>query len=317
MPLSLSILGCGSATPTTWQNPTSQLLEIRNRHFLIDCGENTQVALRRMKLRFTKINHIFISHLHGDHYFGLVGLLSSFHLLARNKPLTVYGPPDLENIIYTQFRAAGTRLSYELKFEPTNAQEKTLLFEDDKCRVFSFPLRHGIPTTGFLFEEKPGDLKIRKVALEKYNIPVYAIHGIKKGKDFESESGEIISNHLLTEPPLPGSTYAFCSDTAFFPKLEEHIPKVDLLYHETTFLESEATLAQKTKHSTSKDAAKIAKGIDAGWLITGHYSVRYENQNDFLKEASEIFSNTLLGKDYTTYLLRNRHQCEAQTLYQR
>jgi ribonuclease Z len=314
MSLSLSILGCGSATPTTWQNPTAQLLIVRNNHFLIDCGEHTQVALRRMKLRFTKIDHIFISHLHGDHYFGLPGLLSSFHLLGRKKSLTIFAPPQLEAIIKLQFEASGTQLTFPLKFVATQTRTKALIFEDDRCRVYSFPLHHSLPTTGFLFEEKPKDLKIIKAALDRYQVPVYAIHGIKKGRDYTSEIGQVVPNHLLTEPPPPGSSYAFCSDTAYFPDIKQWIDGVDLLYHETTFLQTEQRLAQKTKHSTAADAAQIAKRVAAAWLITGHYSVRYPDQSAFVEEARPIFANTLQGMDYATYTLHDRSRCEVTKL---
>jgi ribonuclease Z len=308
MALELCVLGCGSATPTTRFNPTAQLLEIRNHYFLIDCGENTQVELRRRRLRFSKINHIFISHLHGDHYFGLIGLLSSFHLLDRTQPLHIHGPADLQEIIALQLRVSQTKLRFPLHFHHTQDNGPAVVFEDDKVVVTSFPLKHSIATTGFLFQEKLADRKINSDNVRAFQVPIYALNGLKKGRDYEDEQGNIIPNAELTLPPPPPLSYAFCSDTAYSEKNTELLAGVNLLYHESTFLEVDQALAKKTKHSTSTDAARFAKKINAQHLLIGHYSVRYDDLQLFEKEAKTIFENTKSARDGHTYHLDNNKQ---------
>lgn len=306
MALELCVLGCGSATPTTRFNPTAQLLEIRNHFFLIDCGENTQVELRRRRLRFSKINHIFISHLHGDHYFGLIGLLSSFHLLDRDKPLHIHGPADLEAIIAIQLQASNTKLRYELLFLPTQNQVPAVIFEDAKVMVTSFPLKHSIATTGFLFQEKLADRKINSNRIREFQVPIYALNGIKKGRDYTDDSGNRIPNAELTLPPPAPLSYAFCSDTAYSEKNVDLLNQVDLLYHESTFLNADQALAKKTKHSTSTDAAQFAKTIAAAHLLVGHYSVRYDDLSVFEQEARAIFAQTYGARDGHCYHLASR-----------
>lgn len=310
MGLELCILGCGSATPTTRFNPTAQLLTIRNHYFLIDCGENTQVELRRRKMRFSKINHIFISHLHGDHYFGLIGLLSSFHLLDREQKLHIYGPPLLQKIIEVQLEASQTQLRYPLEFHHTQTETPEIIFEDHKVVVQSFPLKHSIPTTGFLFEEKPGDRKIISEKVREWKVPHLAMNLLKKGRDYITETGEIVPNAAVTAPPPPVLKYAFCSDTAYSEKNLDLLKGVDLLYHESTFLATEQTLAKKTKHSTAADAARFAQKINAGNLLLGHYSVRYENLAAFENEAQKIFSATKACKEGHVYQLEARSQLQ-------
>ncbi len=291
MTFELTILGCGSAAPTSTQNPTAQLLKMAERYFLIDCGEGTQQQIRRLKLRMSKINHVFISHLHGDHYFGLVGLISSFHLLNRKNTLHVYGPPALEEIINVQLAASNTELVYPLQFHPTQASEKRLIFEDRRVEVYSFPLRHSIPTTGFLFIEKQRDRNMIPEKIEEYSIPTYAINGIKKGDDFKTEHGETIPNQELTKDPPKPLSYAFCSDTAYAGRTAEFVRGVDLLYHESTFLDEDKTRAKKTKHSTTLQAARVAQEADARHLLLGHYSARFDDPQTFATEAQRIFPN--------------------------
>lgn len=293
----LTILGSSSATPTATRNPTSQLLNIAERFFLIDCGEATQIQLRRFKCRFQKIDHIFISHLHGDHFLGLPGLLASMHLLGRKQKLTVYGPPALEEIIGLINSQSETQLNYPIAFVHTKDDGLHKLFEDNKVEVYSFPLRHRIPTTGFLFKEKPLPRNVDKYKLEKYKVSLADIHKLKKGEDVISEEGQPIRNEDLTLPPYPARSYAFCSDTIFHESLAEMIRGVDLLYHESTFLEDKMDRAKATFHSTAKQAAKMAVLSGAKQLVLGHFSARYDQLEPFIIEAGSVFDQVILATE--------------------
>lgn len=297
----LVVLGAASATPTSNNYTTSQLLKFREHFFLIDCGEGAQKQLRRSKTKFSRINHIFISHLHGDHFFGLVGLLSSFHLLGRTTPLTVYGPPKLKEIILTQFRAAGTFTSYPISFVVTQHKVPQVLLETDAYTISSFPLKHRIATTGFLFQEKPLKRGLNKEAADKLGIPVCDYHWIKEGRDWTSDEGKVVRNEEITfDPPRPLS-YAFASDTMYVPETAKYVQGVDLLYHESTFCEDKADRATQTMHSTAKQAAQVAKEADAKHLLLGHYSARYSDFNDFKEEAKEVFDPVYLGFELHSY----------------
>lgn len=299
----LLILGSSAATPTSSRNPTSQLLNIAERFFLIDCGEGTQMQLRKYKARFSSINHIFISHLHGDHFLGLPGFLASLHLLGRQKELTVYGPKELEEIIEVIHKYSETQLNYKLNFVHTNSKQKQLIFEDEKVEVYSIPLKHRIATTGFLFQEKPLPRNIDKFKLQKHNVSFAEIHKLKKGLDAVDNNGNIIKNEQLTIAGPDPRSYAFCSDTKFFEELSNQIKDVDLLYHESTFLEEKKDRAAQTFHSTAAQAATLAKLANAKKLLIGHFSARYDNLDLFLEEASPIFSNTHLAKEGTVFVL--------------
>lgn len=291
----LLILGSSAATPTVNRNPTSQLLNIAERFFLIDCGEATQIQLRKYKLRFQSINHVFISHLHGDHFFGLPGFLASMHLLGRKNELTIFGPPALKEIITLIHKHSDTYLSYPLNFVSTQNKTKELLWEDDKVEVYSFPLQHRINTTGFLFKEKPLPKSIDKYKLEKYNVSFSEIHKLKLGFDAIDNNGIVIKNSDLTINPQAPRSYAFCSDTRFFEGLASDIKGVDLLYHESTFLQDKEDRASQTYHSTSKQAANMAVLSEAKKLVLGHFSARYDDLTIFLNEAKPIFENTELA----------------------
>lgn len=295
--MKLTILGCYAATPRSMTNPTSQVLEIRNRMFLIDCGEGTQVQLRKNKLRFSKINHIFISHLHGDHFYGLIGLISTFSLLNRKTDLHVYGPKGVKEIILLQLRLSNSWTGYNLYFHELNSDEPQLVFEDDKVKVTTLPLRHRVYTNGFLFEEKPFERKLNLAAAERYGIDVCYYQKIKIGGDITLEDGRIIPNAELSfDPPAPKS-YAFCSDTMYNEDLVPLLQNVDALYHESTFLESEKHLCEPTMHSTAKQAAAIAKAANAKQLILGHFSTRYDDINNFKHEAATVFENVEVADD--------------------
>ncbi len=295
--MNLTILGCYAATPRTFTNPTSQVLEIRNRLFLIDCGEGTQVQLRKNKIRFSKINHIFISHLHGDHFFGLVGLVSTFALLNRTTDLHIYGPKGIKEIINLQLRLSNSWTNYGLFFHELESKESEIVFEDEKVIVSTIPLKHRVYTNGFLFQEKIRDRKLDLNAVQNYEIEKCYYQNIKNGKDIVLEDGRVVENAKLTFDPVPPMRFAFCSDTTYDESVIPIINEVDVLYHEATFLESEEALALKTMHSTAKQAALIALKSNAKQLVLGHYSTRYENIELFREQAETIFPNVLLADD--------------------
>jgi ribonuclease Z len=295
--MKLTILGCYAATPRTITNPTSQVLEIRNRMFLIDCAEGTQVQLRKNKIKFSKINHIFISHLHGDHFYGLIGLVSTFMLLSRTNDLHIYGPKGIKEIILLQLRLSNSWTNYQLFFYELESKESEIVYEDEKVLVKTIPLKHRVYTNGFLFQEKTGDRKLNIDAVLNHNIETCYYQKIKNGKDITLDDGRIIENEKLTFDPIPPKSYAFCSDTIYDESILPNIINVDVLYHEATFLETESILATKTMHSTAKQAANIAKLANVNQLILGHYSTRYDSIQIFKEEALTIFPNVLLAND--------------------
>ncbi|MBA4744625.1 MAG: ribonuclease Z [Muricauda sp.] len=295
--MKLTVLGCYAATPRTFTNPTSQVLEIKNHLFLIDCGEGTQVQLRKYKVKFSRINHIFISHLHGDHFFGLPGLISTFRLLGRDKELHIYGPKGIKQAITLFLKLGDSWTNYPLIFHELESKESELVFEDGKVTVRTVPLIHRVYTNGFLFQEKESPRTLNVVAAKKFGIDKSQFNNIKKGVDGKDASGNIIPNKKLTlDPPEPKS-YAFCSDTVYNEAILPIIKDVTVLYHESTFLESEEHLCEKTKHSTAKQAAQIAKKANAKLLILGHYSTRYKSIELFKKEAEEVFPVVDLADD--------------------
>lgn len=304
MHLNLTILGCHSATPRSNAYPTAQYLEINSRHFLIDCGEGTQRQMRKYKVGFSKINHIFISHLHGDHFFGLIGLISTFGILNREKPLHIFGPKGIKEITILQLKLSKSWTKYKIVFHELSSEESEIIFEDEKIIIKTIPLDHRIYTNGFLFTEK---IKPRKLNFEKikqyYEIEKCDYNNLKLGKDFKLSSGEIIPNAQLTLEPETPKSFAFCSDTAYKPDIIPIIENVDVLYHEATFLNDREDLCEKTKHSTAAQAASIAHQANVKKLIIGHYSSRYKNINDFKTEAERIFKNVELAETGNRYSL--------------
>ena len=297
LPFTLTILGCSSATPTSERNPTAQLLNHGENLFLIDCGEGTQVSLRRMHIHFQRIKHIFISHLHGDHFYGLIGLVSSMHLLGRTKPLHIYGPPMLREILDMQLLASQTTLLYPLEFHATQAETPEIIFEDKQITVSSFPLLHRIPTTGFLFREKPYERRLRKDMLTLLKIPVHLIPRLRAGEDYTAADGTVYPNETLTlEAPAP-RTYAFCSDTAYYEQIIPVIEGASLLYHETTFMNDREANATDKFHATTGQAATIAVKAGVKKLLIGHYSARYDDLQPLLDEARAVFPETELTVD--------------------
>lgn len=295
--MKLTILGCHSATPRVNLNPTSQVLEIKNHLFLIDCGEGTQVQLRKQRVKFSRIKRIFISHLHGDHYFGLVGLISTFRLLTREADLHIYGPKGLREVITLQMKLSDSWTNFKLIFHELDSKGSELIFEDDNVEVHTIPLDHRIYTNGFLFKEKPGERVLNITAIEEAGINVAYYRKIKQGFDVKNESGLIIKNTDITFPAKKPKSYGFCSDTAYNEAIIPFINEVSLLYHESTFVEKHKKLAAPTKHSTAKQAASIAKQANVDGLVLGHYSTRYDDLTIFKNEAQSIFENVELAED--------------------
>lgn len=295
--MKLTILGCYAATPRTISNPTSQVLEIKNKLFLIDCAEGTQVQLRKSKVKFSKISQIFISHLHGDHFYGLIGLISTFMLLNRKNDLHVYGPKGIKEIILMQLKASGSYTGYNLYFHELESKESEIIFEDDRVVVKTIPLSHRIYTNGFLFQEKNSERKLNIEKVEQYNIDKVYFNKLKYGGDMTLDNGKIIPNSELTFDPQASKSYAYCSDTMYNEAIIPIIENSDYLYHESTFLESESHLSERTMHSTAKQAATIAKNANVKNLILGHFSTRYNNIDLFKQEAQTIFENTFLADD--------------------
>ena len=297
----LTILGCGSALPTRNNFPSAQIIEIRDKQFLIDCGEGTQIRMRQMGVKANRLGHIFISHLHGDHCFGLIGLISSFGMLNRTAELHIHAQADLEKILNVQLEFFCSDLPFKVIFHHINPRKHELIFEDRSVKVFSIPLKHRVPSCGFLFEEKPRDRHIIREMIDFYNIPTWRILKIKQGEDFETEDGEIIPNTELTVEGDKPKRFAYCSDTAYSEKIIPIIEGVDCLYHEATFMETESRRAKETYHSTARQAGEIASKANVKKLIIGHYSARYIHQNELLDEAKAMFENTILGEDLKVY----------------
>jgi ribonuclease Z len=293
----LKILGSNSAAPAHNRNQTSQLLVVNNYRFLIDCGEGTQMQLSKFNVKLNRIDHIFISHLHGDHFFGLLGLISTMHLFRRSKELYIYGPPGLSEIITTSLKFSESNLNFKIVFHPLENNESELIYENEILEVWTIPLIHGILCNGFLFREKPKPLKLNKEKLPE-NITLKNIARLKKGLDVIDDHGNIIyKNEDLTLPARKSFSYAYCSDTIFNENIIPLIKDVDLLYHESTFTSDMQDRAVETFHSTAREAAVIATKANALKLILGHYSVRYKDLSPLLLEAKEIFNETILAKE--------------------
>tara|TARA_A100001011_G_scaffold99474_1_gene104864 strand:- start:550 stop:1452 length:903 start_codon:yes stop_codon:yes gene_type:complete len=295
--MKLTILGCHSATPHENKNPTAQLLEIKGHRFLIDCGEGTQVQLRKAKVSFVHIKHIFISHLHGDHFYGLPSLVSSFRLLGREAPLNIYGPKGIKEALLLLLKLSKSNMNYPLHFHELSSNQSECVYEDENVIVRTIPLKHRIYTNGFLFEEKIGLRRIDADAAQAAGIDKSQYRLLQQGQDVESNDGHIVENTKVTFAPHPVKKYAYCSDTAYHPSIIDIIRKADWLYHEATFLNQHAALAEQTKHSTAQQAAEIAKKAVVGLLILGHYSSRYKHLGLFVDEAKAVFPNVILAAD--------------------
>jgi len=301
--MELTILGCYSATPRPKTHPTSQILSIKNHLFLIDCGEGTQVQLRRYKVKFSRIKHVFISHLHGDHYFGLIGLISTFMLLGREAELNIYGPKGIKEVMLLQLKLGKAWFNYPLKFHELESKESEIIFEDDKVTVLTVPLKHRIYTNGFVFKEKIGERKIDIKAVKNHNVDISYLQKIKQGSDVENNEGKLILNKQITLDPEKPKSYAFCSDTQYYPACIPVIKNVTALYHESSFLDEHRHLCEKTRHSTARQAALIAKEATVERLILGHYSTRYSSIEEFKTEAKQVFDNVELAEDGKKFII--------------
>lgn len=303
MTFEVTILGCGAAAPTTKHNPTAQVVNMHDKLFLIDCGEGTQMQMRKYKIRFQRINHIFISHLHGDHYLGLLGFISSMHLLGRKTKLHIYGPADLKAIIDLNLKASSTFLDYDIDFHATDVKNRQKIYEDKSLEVYSFPLKHRVDCCGFIFWEKQRKPKVEKDIIERYNLRPSQIIQLKRGEDIVLDDGSVLPFSEACTPAAPPKSYAYCSDTAYSETVIENVQGATLLYHESTFLNTELERAKATFHSTASQAATVALKANAKRLVLGHFSARYTEEHDFITEASAIFPNVELASEGLTFYI--------------
>lgn len=300
-PFRVHILGCGSALPTLRHYASAQLVEVRGKVFMVDCGEGTQMQLRRCRVHFAKVSHVFISHLHGDHCFGLIGMISTFGLLGRTAPLHVHADRALEPVLRQQLDAFCRDLGYEVVFHALAAGASTVIYEDRSLTVETIPLSHRLPTCGFLFREKPSLPHIRRDMIDCYDIPVSQIQNIKNGADWTAPDGTVVSNSRLVVAADPPRSYAYCSDTRYLPELHRQLHGVTTLYHESTYGEDNLQLAEKYFHSTARQAALVARDAGAQKLILGHYSSRYDDENVLLREAREVFPQAVLANELAVF----------------
>lgn len=301
--IDIKILGCGSALPTVKHNPTSQIVSLRGKNYMIDCGEGTQLQLRRSRVRFHDLGHIFISHLHGDHCFGLIGLISTLDLLGRTADIHIYSPEGLETLLRPQLNFYCAGLSFQVVFHPFSTRKGEVIFEDRSLKVTTIPLRHRMPCCGFLFQEKGILPHIRRDMIDYLQIPTYAINNIKNGADWVTAEGKVYPHEQLVYPADPARSYAYLSDTAFVPENARYVQGVDVLFHEATFAESEVLRAKQTLHSTARQAAQFAQLAGVKQLVIGHFSSRYDDDSLLLREAQEIFPATVLAKENLTITL--------------
>lgn len=296
-PFKIHILGCGSALPTLKHNASSQLIEMRGKCFMVDCGEGAQMQFRRSHIHFSKLNAIFISHMHGDHCFGLMGLLSTLGMLGRTSKLRIYAPKDYEPLFRQQVEFFMQTMEYEMEMIPVDTEKQQVIYEDHSLTVETVPLQHRVPCCGFIFREKPTLPHIRRDMIDYYGIPVSQINNIKNGADWTNEDGDIIPNARLVQPADSPRSYAYCSDTRFVPGLKEKVKGVTVLYHESTYTSDLEDRAKIYYHSTARQAATIAAGAGVGILLLGHYSARYNDEQVLLQEAKAVFENSILTQE--------------------
>lgn len=296
-PFKIHILGCGSALPTLKHNASSQLIEMRGKCFMVDCGEGAQMQFRRSHIHFSKLNAIFISHMHGDHCFGLMGLLSTLGMLGRTSKLRIYAPKDYEPLFKQQVEFFMQTMEYEMEMIPVDTEKQQVIYEDHSLTVETVPLQHRVPCCGFIFREKPTLPHIRRDMIDYYGIPVSQINNIKNGADWTNEDGDVIPNARLVQPADSPRSYAYCSDTRFMPALKEQVKGVTVLYHESTYTAEQEDRAKIYYHSTARQAAAIAAGAGVGTLLLGHYSARYNDEQVLLEEAKAVFPNSILTQE--------------------
>ena len=300
-PFKVHILGWGSSLPSLQHNASSQIVELREKLFMIDCGEGTQIQLRRSRIHFSKIIAVFISHLHGDHCFGLPGMISTFGMTGRTAPLHIYAPAAFEPILDQTLSFFCQGLEFKVVFHAVDTTQNKVVYEDRSLTVETIPLQHRIDCCGYLFREKPILPHIRRDMIDFYKIPISQINNIKAGADWVTAEGEVIANSRLTTPAEPARSYAYCSDTRYIKTLHELVKGVSTLYHESTYSAEDAERARLYWHSTSQDAAKVARDASVGKLLLGHFSARYNNESQLLEEAKEIFPNSYLTREGATF----------------
>jgi len=305
----VTILGSSSALPTSKRFPSAHVLNVHERLFLIDCGEGTQIQFRRFKLPMSRINHIFLTHSHGDHVLGIFGLISSFNLLGRHADLHVYGVPDFEEILFKNIEYFTDRMSFKVVYHAVDPFRVEEIYSDKNVVVSTLPLRHRVPAVGYLFREAQKPLNIRKEFIAKYNPSLSDIVKIKNGSDYITSEGVAIPNAEITYISSLPRSYAYCSDTLYSERLVGLVKNVDLMYHEATFLHSELELARSTGHSTAHQAATVALKANVGKLLIGHFSSRYHDESKFLNEAQEVFPNTELVNDGQKFLVQQKSSC--------
>lgn len=303
-PFKVHILGCGSALPTLKHFPSSQVVEVRGKLFMVDCGEGAQIQLRKTRISFSKIRCVFISHLHGDHCFGLIGLISTFGMLGRMAPLHVYAPEEFGPMLHAQLEMFCTGLEFEVLFHAVDTQKNQVIYEDKSLSVETIPLSHRVPCCGFLFREKQGRRHILREMIDCYEIPISQIDNIKRGMDWTTSDGRVIPNNRLTTDPSPSRSYAYCSDTRYVPSLHTLVERVNLLYHESTYDKACVDRAKLYYHSTAEQAAMVARDAHVGQLLLGHFSARYNDEEHILNEARALFSNTYLAREGEEYLVK-------------
>lgn len=301
MTFEVTILGCGAATPTLRHQPSAQFVNVHDKFFLVDCGEGTQMQLRRFKVKMQRIHHIFISHLHGDHFFGLPGLLASMNLLGRDKTLHIFGPPQLENILKALHENGEFKLGFQVAFHPTQAKKGECIFDDASLEIYSFPLDHRIPCTGFLFREKRRPPNVPKALIHELRLLVSEIVQLKKGECVRRDDGTLLDPSKLLPKPPKTRAYAYCSDTRYSDAVVQAVQNCNLLYHEATFTHELIRRAEQTFHSTAKQAAEVALKAGVKKLVLGHFSARYRDESILLNEACEVFSNTVLANEGMTF----------------
>lgn len=296
-PFKIHILGCGSALPTLKHNASSQLIEMRGKCFMVDCGEGAQMQFRRSHIHFSKLNAIFISHMHGDHCFGLMGLLSTLGMLGRTSKLRIYAPKEYAILFRQQVEFFMQTMEYEMEMIPVDTEKQQVIYEDHSLTVETVPLQHRVPCCGFIFREKPTLPHIRRDMIDYYGIPVSQINNIKNGADWTNEDGDMIPNARLVQPADSPRSYAYCSDTRFVPGLKEKVKGVTVLYHESTYTSDQEDRAKIYYHSTARQAATIAAGAGVGTLLLGHYSARYNDEQVLLEEAKAVFDHSILSQE--------------------
>lgn len=303
-PFKIHILGCGSALPTLRHNTSSQVVEIRGKLFMVDCGEGTQTQMRRLHISYNRLSAVLLTHIHGDHCFGLIGMICTFGLLGRKMPLHIYAPKEMKSVLDILIEKFCRDLGYDVVFHDVDTTRRAVIYEDRSLKIETLPLEHRVPCAGFLFTEKPGLPHIRRDMTDFYNIPVSQINNIKNGADWTDSEGNVIPNSRLTRPAGSPRSYAYCSDTRYLPSLHRELTGVSAMYHEATYLDGDEKSAEQYCHSTARQAAMVARDAGAGKLLIGHFSSRHTDEQEYLRQAQEVFADTILADEGMVYEIK-------------